>query len=461
MNYPYTKYLIVVFLILLQSCGSKRPVYESSEPQPDWVRSRPITPGYYTGIGWAHKTQNVHQYQQTARQNAMADLAGEISVTISSNSVLHAFESSLGFREDFSSTIEARIQEELEGFEIVDTWEDQNNYWVYYSLSASRHREIKERRRSDAVSLSLGLLENALEERENGYLRLAMIQLINSMEAINNYFDDPLPVEFRDRNILLGNEIFNELSSTLSEIIITPGQSQVNIKRGQEVSSDILKFKVSSNSGPASDFPLLARYSERPVRNNRVRTGRDGYGHFSIDGVRSSAAFETFTVFADIEAILAETNSGPFTRRLIRRFSLPDANVRINILKPVIALKSKEENLDQEIKAGKLGISFRKNAMEAGYIINNDPEEADYIVFITANTIALGETGAYKNALLTGSISIKNNTSGNIIYHRELEGFRGSHFGLELAGEDAYQKAARRMESSFFREIDEAIRKGS
>lgn len=454
------KYTIVIFLALLQCCIPKRAVYES-ELQPDWVRTRPIMPGYYTGIGWSQKTDNVHQYQQTAKQNALADLAGEISVTITSNSVHHAFESKLGFREDFSSTIHSLTREELQGFEAIDTWEDQDNYWVYYSLSAAKHREIIEQKKNDAVILSLGLFENALERRQEGYLRLALVQMINSLEAIKNYFEDPLHAEFRGRNIQLGNEIFNELSSTLSDISITPEKSQIYVKRGQEIPAGLLKFMVSNQSGgPVADFPLIARYSERPIRKNNIRTNQGGYGQFAIDGARSSEDFETFQVSVDIESILAESNADPATKRLISRFSLPVAAIRINIQKPVIALISKEKNLEQDKYGEKLGTSFHKNAINAGYIVNNNPEAADYTVIIEAKTLAAEETGTYLNVILTGSISVKN-SGGNMIYHRELERFRGSHFSLERAGEDAYRQAVSRMESSFFREIDNAIKKGN
>jgi hypothetical protein len=322
MSLPDLKFVwILSLMIVFQGCGPGRAVSEPSSPQPDWVRSRPVLPGYYIGIGWAQKTRNIHQYQQTARQNAMADLAGEISVTISSNSVLHAFESQLGFREDYTSTIQARTQEVLEGYELTDTWEDQENYWIYYRLPVARHREISERRRNDAAKLSAGYLENALRSRDDGQVRNSLVQLISSMEAIKNYFDDPLPVEFRGKDIQLGNEIFNELSSTISRIDILPEQSDLEIKTGHEVPSSLLKFMVlDQTGGPVADFPVVATYSERPIRNNRARTARDGSAGFGIDVVRSSGPFETFTVRADMEAIVAEASADPVIRRLITRF---------------------------------------------------------------------------------------------------------------------------------------------
>ncbi len=453
--------LIIMLLTVFQGCSPGRSVPEPSSPQPDWVRSRPVLPGYYIGIGWAQKTRNIHQYQQTARQNAMADLAGEISVTISSNSVLHAFESQLGFREDYTSTIQARTREVLEGYELTDTWEDQENYWVFYRLPVARHREISERRRNDASRLSAGYLENALSSRDDGQIRNSLVQLISSMEAIKNYFDEPLPFEIRGREIQLGNEIFNELSSTISRIDIIPEHPILEIKTGHEVPSSLLKFKVLDQTGkPVADFPVVATYSERPVRNNRARTGRDGSAGFGIDVVRSSGPSETFTLRADMEALVAEASADPVVRRLINRFGSPEGAVRINILPPVIMLVAIEDNMGQEPSHGSLGEVFRKSAVEAGYHFDDNPSRADYIVRITASAFPAAETGTYRSALLTGSISVEL-PGGATIYHRELEGFRSSHFEVVRAGEEAYRQAARRMESSYFREIDETIRRRS
>ncbi len=463
MSFPDLKHscILLILLAAFQGCGPGRAVSETSSPQPDWVRSRPVLPEYYIGIGWAQKTMNIHQYQQAARQNALADLAGEISVTISSNSVLHAFESQLGFREDYTSTIQARTQEVLEGYELTDTWEDQENYWIYYRLPVTRHREITERRRNDAVRLSASYLENAMRSRDDGQIRNSLVQLISSMEAIKNYFDDPLPVEFMGKEIQLGNKIFNELSATISRIDIIPENLTLEIKTGREVPSSLLKFKVLDQTGnPIADFPVVAHYSERPIRNNRTRTGRNGIAGFDIDIIRSSGPFETFTVRADMEVLVAEASADPVVRRLVTRFTAPRGAARINILPPVIMLVVREYNMGHELSHGSLGEVFRESAVEAGYLFDDNPSKADYIIRITSSATATAESGTYRNALLTGSISVEL-PGGTTIYRRELKGFRGSHFEILQAGEEAYRQAARRMKSSYFREIDETIRKRS
>ncbi len=456
-----TKYtaIIILFSSLQYGCEAGRRTADTVEPAPYWVQSRPVIPGYYIGIGWARKTRNVFQYQQAARQNALADLAGGISVTISSNSVLHAFESNLGFREDFTTTIEASSMEELEGYEIAGTWEDENSYWVYYRLSRAKHHEVKAKRRNDAAKLSAGHLDHALRAKEQGQLRSSLVYLVNSMEAIRNYLDDPLPLEFRGEQIQLGNRIFSELSSAMSEILIEPDNPEITAKTGSEITSPMLRFSVSVYGGdPVPDFPLIASYSERPVRNNRARTGRDGTADFSIDVVRSAATTETFRVEADIEAILAESTSDPVIRRMVRRFGAPGAEVTIRIEPPVIVINATEKNLGEPLEPGILIESTRKSMLEAGYIEGSDISQADFILSINASTVLAGETGAYSNTSLTGSIALKQ-PDGRIVYRRELDGFRGSHFRAERSGEEAFRQAARRIESSFFREIDDTIKR--
>ncbi|HPF93435.1 MAG TPA: LPP20 family lipoprotein, partial [Tenuifilaceae bacterium] len=124
-----TKLLTIIgFVLLLGACVGGKKV--QGPPKPDWVTNRPTSPMYYYGIGAARKSSDVSQYQQAARQNALADMANEISISISSNSVIHAFESNLNFREDFTSTIRAQTQQDLEGYEQVDSWDDENTYWV-------------------------------------------------------------------------------------------------------------------------------------------------------------------------------------------------------------------------------------------------------------------------------------------------------------------------------------------
>ena len=449
--------LVATVVLLLAGCTGGKKAKQPAIPQPEWVRSRPSSQMYYYGIGSARKTDDVSQYQQTARQSALADMSGEISISISSNSVIHAFESNLNFREDFTSTIKAQTQQDLEGYELVDSWEDLNSYYVYYRLSKSHYNMLKEQRKNNAVTRSLDFYSSALIARQAGSVRIALVQLVKALEPIKPYFSEPLPVDFQGSQIFLGNEIFKELSATIAAIELMPINRAIDIKTGSPVSSSLLKFEARHReTGIIAELPLVVNYSEKPIRNNRQRTGSNGLASFDVDVVRSNKSFETFTATIDLDDILAEAGSDPFIRRLVTRFNLPQGAIRINIEKPVFFVISSEVNLGEVLQPGFLEESFKKKAIEAGYLVKDDVEEADYIVRISAATSDRGVSGQFKNVSLEGVIRVETK-AGNQLYHKPLEGFRGRHLEMKQAGEEAFREARRRLEITFFREIHEAI----
>lgn len=452
----------VVFLGLLAASGcggSKKLPSTPVTAQPEWVKNRPTSSSYYVGIGWARKGTDVNQYQQAAKQNAQADLASDISVNISTNSVLHAFESNLKFREDFTSTIKAETQQQLEGFEVVDTWEDQGNYWVYYRLSKAEYLRQKEIKKNNAVTISSDLFGKGIDARTSGDFKLAIIQFIKALEPLKPYFSEPLPVEFRGSQIFLGNEIFKELSSTLSSIEVIPNFAEIKTKTGTSIPTSNLQFTLRSRlAASVTEMPVVANYSERPLRENKKRTDRNSLVSFDIQSVRSIKNFETFTVTVDLESILVEATSELFIRKLIANFSPPSGTIRINIEKPILFIEANEINLGEKISQGSLEQALRKKAIESGFQLGTSANEADFIVKLTAATKTSGENGAYKSVTLDGVLTVVA-SNGSQIYHRALEGFRGTHFEYKTAGEEAFKEARRRIELSFFREIVDAINK--
>ncbi len=447
---------LIILVALVSACGGVKKT-TTEIPQPQWVKSRPLSSGHYVGIGWARKGPNVNQYQQAAKQNAQADLASDISVTISSNSVLHAFEYNLKLREDFTSTVKAETQQQLEGFELVDTWEDANNYWVYYRLSKAEYQRQKEVKRNNAVAIATDLLGKALDARNEGNLRLAIVQLIKALEPIKPYFSEPIAIDFRGTQIFLGNEIFQQLSATISSVEIMARNPVVRVKMGQSIPASQLEFEAKSRFAPVvSELPVVASYSEKPIRNNRKRTGSNGLASFDIDNVRSTKSFETLTVTLDVETILAEATSELLIRRLVSNFKPTGTEIRITIEKPTIAIESNETNLGERMAPGYAEEVIKRKAIEAGLIVIFNPGEADYTVQINAATRTAGENGAYKNVTLESTITLVN-INGTELYKRNLGGLRGTHFDYQSAGIEAFKEFQRRVDVSVFREILEAI----
>ena len=128
--------------------------------QPDWVKKRPINNSYFIGIGISSINLS-RNYIQSAKNDALSDLSSEISVTISSELIDILTEKSGLSQEEVVSEIRSSTKADLEGFELVDTWEDEYEYWVYYRLSKAKYQANIELKRQNAISLSLDLFKKA------------------------------------------------------------------------------------------------------------------------------------------------------------------------------------------------------------------------------------------------------------------------------------------------------------
>jgi len=159
--------------------------------QPDWVLKRPIDNSYFIGIGIAIKS-NSREYIQSAKNNALSDLSSEISVNISSEFVDIMIERSGMSEEETRSEIQASTKSDLEGYELVDTWENKKEYWVYYRLSKELYEEQKRLKRENAINLSLDLITNAKEKESNWEaqgvtINAAIEYYIQALKPIQNY----------------------------------------------------------------------------------------------------------------------------------------------------------------------------------------------------------------------------------------------------------------------------------
>ncbi|MEJ2055224.1 MAG: LPP20 family lipoprotein, partial [Calditrichaceae bacterium] len=153
-------------------------------------------------------------YRQIAKENALQDLASEITVNISSEIVVKMMETSDNLEEDLKSQIRATTKANLEGYEQVDNWEDNDFYWVYYRLSRDTYAKNKKERINKARSLGMNLLEQGMEKEKAEDPAAALGYYVQALQAVEEFIGEPIKTEFAGSTIYLQNEIFNKNSIT-------------------------------------------------------------------------------------------------------------------------------------------------------------------------------------------------------------------------------------------------------
>ena len=449
--------ILLTIAIVLGGCAGSQKTNQIPV-SPSWVQARPNSSVNYVGIGSARKTGDPNSYMQAAKQNALADLASDISITISSNSVLSAFESQQRYFEDYSSTVRANAQKELEGYEVVGTWEDNTSYWVYYQLSKESYRKLVEEKKRNAVSKSLDFYDRALKSIAANEARTGLVMLIKALEPIKPYFAETILASYNGNDIFLGNEIIQTISSVMNSLSVS-GPSGITVKMGQTIAKNDLQFSVNYEQKKLQKgFPLKATYTEKPISQSKAITDDNGYASYSIDAVRSTKPNERFKVIIDFESIVYESTTDFTIRKLLSRYSTPSCEVVISIVKPTFHVTSIEKNIGKIMPENILLEAVKRKLILDSLPMVQDQDGADYILSVDGATVQVSSSGDFKQAALTVFVSVRN-SAGVEVYRKSLDRVLGSHFDIEIAGKNAYADASKKIDT-IMREIVEVVVKG-
>ncbi len=453
-----TRLTIVAFVAIFAAtaCSSSKKAQENLPPAPAWVANKPTQMGYYTGVGRAPKVGDVNGYRQASKNNALADLGSDISISISSSSVLHKFESALRFSEDYSSNIQAESQKDLEGYELVDTYDDLTSSWTYYRLSKSAWQAVQERKKSAAVTSGLDLYRRGKAFSDAGDVKNAFVSYLKALESLKAYLGESLQIESEGKSILLGNEIFDAITWLVKNVKVEAVNLQVSVKYGETISYEMLKFRFSNGSSPLKMFPVVFSYSAKPIRNSRTSTDDLGTAGYTLEGVNSTNARETFFATADWATMAAEATSDMYFKRLAEKFTTTPASISIVIVKPKIFVVSVEKNLGETIPdrllASKLSTLLTAEGINQASSVSN----ADFILTITADAAARNQVGNLFYAEVVGNI-VLTDKQGNTLLMQPLSGVNAAHLTYATAGIEAYKRQSDKLGGYIWTQIRDKI----
>ncbi|MFO8129363.1 MAG: LPP20 family lipoprotein [Bacteroidales bacterium] len=448
------KAAFIVWVFMILGCGTEKDLAKQRRDWPEWAKRKPVTEGYYTGIGSAPKTANIDRYKQIARQNALNNLAGEISVTVSGRSVLHTVEVNYNLSEYFSSRIITSSEEELEGYELVDTFEDADRYFVYYRLSRSLFEKIKRERMEKAMDKAKTEWKKAMDYRDKGAYRNALVSQVKGLHELRNFLNEPLKTTLDDREVYLGNALVYQIQYTLDNIRILPSRESIVATRGYPVTAGQLRFRITDSDGrPLGSVPVKAGFTAQSMVFDQAVSDPEGYASFRVEKLSTRSPSGEFRVSPDLDKILQSATSDLIVRRIVRGMQTPSAVVNIRIREPVFHVTSTEQNLGKPLEAPLLKEAFVSALLSEGYQVAASRPPADFFVEIRADTEEKSRYNRRYKTILTYSITVRDK-AGAIEFSKVNRGIEGEQVNFQSAGLGAYEQGAAEIR---LRDIDEVM----
>jgi len=445
--------IIVLSIVLLTSCAAKKQAAEF-EAQPEWVKQKPIIPGYYIGVASVKKVGTSAQYIAKARQEALTDLAEGVSSNVSSTSVLHSIETEYGFSESFDQKIQISTDDYLEGFDPVESYENETSYWVYYKIAKSTYHEMKEKKKREAIAAALAKYQSGITEQNANKPKEALSFYLQGLQAIKRYLNEETPTSLNGSNVDIGNEIYSSASAILNSLEISSNTDEIRVKRGESFDKNLV-FVVTYNGNAVQGIPVEFSYTGGYLKKDKQNSDANGKVFLEPEVLYSKNGKEQISAIINLKELSQKAVDDLFIRGLITKRRLKPASVKVIIEAPSVSLKINESSCSNNY-CDQINSLFSKNASEYGFQVK-EQQSSDF-VFEFFFGFKKGESaGGLVSAYISGEITIKD-SSGKTVWVKETVDVKGVGKNQSEAKEQAFDEFKKALNRNYFKQGLDAIK---
>lgn len=428
--------------------------------KPKWVKKRPSEKEYYIGIGMAYKTETSGlDYAKRARTDALKEMASEIEVNVSSNSLMRKFEDNYDFRETFESEISTSAEENLTGYE-VQTWENKREYWVLMRLNKNEYQRRKNLDLNMAKKRAASFLLEARQLKDKQEITASLAAYFKAIESLEDHLKDDLTYRSIDGNINFGSDIMQDLRNMFTQISITPENPYYNISFSKSMESP-LKAKVeyylsSGRKIPVHNFPLHFYFSEGAgILQEKVVTNPGGEAASYIQKLESSRKKQQVTATFDHSVLLQKENiESPLVAFFLPKETIPRARFNIELQKSTAWFTASERIFGDPAPSTPFSNRLKSQLNETFFNFTLAPEQAKHQITVNVN-FRKGEIkkgNGYQVYLVYSDliISVLSAESQTEIFTGTLSGIKGMRPG---SYEHAMREARENLLEQFKQEI--------
>ena len=457
MKYFRTLTLLVTF-ILLASCGSNThpgvdPEALQAGPKPSWLIQQPVDPNYYLGIGSASKNQYGTEALKSAQDLALADLASQIAVKITSDIVTTLIEKGALTEEEYLATARSEAVADLEGHELVDTWQDATYHYAFYRLSKTQYAAIQARKRQAALALSTDFLVKAKASSELNQFSKSFHATIQAFIPLLPYLNEALEVNFEGQPVILSNAVNTQLQTMLSGITLSPNNSNIAAKLGQPITAKLTVFAKGSNGQPLRGLPLKVQFSKGAGELvETIKTGNQGVAALQVTNITAPLKLQIIEASVDVEQLMLSVES-PILAGIITSIPLTSTCIILDVSNPVIYLESSESFNGSVLKQLQVEPRIKNHFIGEGFHFVDNPKDADWQMTLHATATQGVEYSGMYTTFADVNLNVINRSTGKEIYKNSLPRVKGIDLSYENAANKALNNAADKMIANILPQI--------
>ena len=451
------------FVFLFASCSGSKDTTSASQqstievPAPEWVGNRPHSPSYYIGIGSCSKFAQPYDYQTIAKKNALNDLASEISVRVQGQTFLNSLEVNKSFSEEFISNVSTSTDAKIEDYEIAGSWENKNEFWVFYRLDKAKYQAWKMAKKAAALNLANDFYQKGLEAEKNSNVMAAFDLYMRGIFALKDYWNESNEYMSAAGKVYLDNEIFSSMQKMCGNLKLSTDKNQIKLTSENNFTQDV--FATLSLDGRAVKG-LAVKYSYEKIQGmhrSEVFTTEVGHAKVPVSEVNFSNSANAVTIELDLTKLKVQDLDQKVQDGFIQSFKTDRKVLPIEAILPSFFITSNELNYGASSSTRVLQSALSGALVAKGLRIAGKESEADFVATIESNTKEGGQANGFVVAFLEVNLVVKNRKTGELAFSETLSSVKGLQLNKDAAGIEAYKKGKEKVEQVLTQKLLQSI----
>lgn len=356
------KAIVLVWIALL---GLFSPLSAQRKGQcPDWVKGFPSSDDYFVGVACVKKPRkaNILEIRKRALSEALAEMCSQIEVKVETQSALSILEIDGDVRQQYVKNLKINTNQTIEGYEIADSWEDKENYYVYCRLPKQTFLEKKANAKRNAMKLAESHWMMAETAAQQNRLYEAFKHAANVMTALADFLNEETCTEIDGTSVNLVAEAYTMMNDILNSIHFSA--NDFTMKKGVSNQQQPKVALSDGNGNPCPQMPVNIEFSGAGLVSSSGVTDDHGMTAIRFQKISSYRDSETLKLSIDVNK-LSRLSDNDLVRELIRKMPAASSNFIITLVKPTLLIDATE-----------LNDFFRHSTLSQSFDIVN--ENADY-----------------------------------------------------------------------------------
>ena len=362
----------------------------------------------YYAVAWGDLS---NEDRATVRNRALADIAGQIKVNISSvmNSVLKDTGSEVTEETDYQVNAVTRARFFGEDVTVKEYVDNKDRYWVYAFITKEEYQNRLAERLKQAKQNALLHLQNGQNVQMQDELLPAVKAYLKGLQALAPFRDLPLSANHVGRSVSLWNALEQRFSELIRGLSLQPVNSTVNFSFQDDKS--IIFVATWQNSGgavPVNSLPVRFRISQgRAEITEQAFSDSRGQARCRI----KSSLDASLTVTADVNWPALITEPDVINLAASHTANVADNEVLVRITGPAIyhtlSVSAPLPELQNAAEQSGIMQSYLQSALKpvhATFI--QDSQSGDLILNVPLNVKSLGKLlKQYNSDMITVSVT--------------------------------------------------------